>query len=65
MSPVTPKPAPVAVNAEIVALAFPVFVSVTVCWPLFPTATLPNDIVAGLALNVELVATPVPDRVRV
>ena len=65
VSPVTLKPVPLAVSAEIVALAFPVFVNVTVCWPLFPTATLPNDTTAGLAPSVELVATPMPDKVSV
>ena len=61
----TLKPVPVAVMAEIVALAFPELVSVTVCWPLLPTETLPNDTLAGLAPSVALVATPVPVRVRV
>lgn len=63
--PVTLKPVPVATMAEIVALAFPELVSVTVCWPLLPTETLPNDTLAGLAPSVALVATPVPVRVRV
>jgi len=40
--PVTLKPVPVDAIAEIVALAFPELVSVTVCWLLLPTATVPN-----------------------
>jgi hypothetical protein len=63
--PLALKPAPVVAIAEIVALALPEFVSVTVCWPLLPTETLPNETVAGLAPSVELVATPVPERVSV
>lgn len=63
--PITLKPLPVATSDEIVALALPVFVNVIVCWPLLPTATLPNDTFAGLAPRVELVATPMPDIVRV
>lgn|SRR5450432_2611909 len=63
--PVTLKPAPTVVTAEIAALAFPVLVSVTVCWPLLPTATLPKERLAGLAPSVELVKTPFPERVRV
>lgn len=63
--PVTLKPAPVAEMAEIVALALPEFVRVTVCCPVLPTATLSNDTLAGLAASVELVTTPVPDRARV
>jgi len=63
--PATLKPVPVEEIAEIVALAFPAFVSVTVCWPLLPTATLPNETAAGLAPSVELVATPLPERVSV
>lgn len=65
LSPVTLKPAPVTATAEIVAVAFPEFVSVTVCWPLLPTATPPNDTLAGLAPSVELVATPFPERTSV
>jgi hypothetical protein len=63
--PVTLKPVPVDAIAEIVALAFPELVSVTVCWLLLPTATVPNETLAGLAPRVELVTTPVPARVKV
>ena len=63
--PVTLNPFPVATNDEMVALALPVFVNVTVCWLLLPTTTFPNETLAGLAPRVELVATPVPDIVRV
>src|SRR5271156_2905710 len=63
--PVMLKPVPVAAMEEIVALAFPELVSVTVCWPLLPTETFPNETLAGLAPSVALVATPVPERARV
>jgi hypothetical protein len=63
--PVILNPVPVGAIAEIVALALPEFVRVTVCWPLLPTVTLPNETPAGLALSVELVATPMPERVSV
>jgi hypothetical protein len=65
VKPLTLKPAPVVATAEIVALAFPVLLSVTICWPLLPTATLPKETLAGLALSVELVETPFPERARV
>jgi hypothetical protein len=63
--PETLKAAPLVVIAETVALAFPEFVSEIVCWPVLPTATLPNETLAGLAARVALEATPVPERVSV
>lgn len=54
------KPAPVALTAEMVALVLPLLVRVMVCWPLLPTETFPNDKLPGLAVNVELVETPLP-----
>jgi hypothetical protein len=62
-SPSAVKPLPVALTAEIVALVLPLFVSVIVCWPLLPTETFPNETLPGLAVNVELVVTPLPTRV--
>jgi hypothetical protein len=63
--PTAVKPAPVALTAEIVALALPLFVKVMVCWPLLPTDTLPNATLPGLALKVELVETPLPTMLTV
>jgi hypothetical protein len=48
------------VTAEIVALAFPVFVIVIVCWPFPFTATFPKATLPGFAVIVELVVTPLP-----
>jgi hypothetical protein len=59
-SPVALNPAPVALIAEIVALVFPLLVTVMVCGLLPPTDTLPNATLPGLATKVELVAAPVP-----
>jgi len=58
--PVALNPAPLALIAEIVALAFPLFVTVIVCGLLLPTDTLPNATLPGLATKVAFVATPVP-----
>ena len=58
--PVALNPVPVALIAEIVALVFPVFVTVIVFGLLLPTDTLPNATLPGLATKVEFVATPVP-----
>ena len=62
--PVALNPVPVALIAEIVALAFPVFVTVIVCGLLLPTDTLPNATLPGLATRVEFVATPVPTMLK-
>lgn len=59
-SPVALNPVPLALIAEIVALAFPVFVKVINCWPLLPFVTFPNATLPGLAINVALAVTPVP-----
>jgi hypothetical protein len=59
------NPDPLAVAEEIVALALPVLVTVTVWLPVLPTDTLPKETLAGAALSVELVATPVPESARV
>lgn len=63
--PAAVKPLPLALTAEIVALALPLFVSVMVCCPLLPTATFPNDTLPGLAVSAELVETPLPTSVIV
>lgn len=63
--PIMLKPAPVAVTPEIVVLAVPEFVSVMVCDPVLPTATLPKAALAGVALKVELCVTPLPVRIIV
>ena len=59
------KPLPLALMAETVALALPLLVSVMVCWPLLPTETFPNETLPGLAVNVELVETPLPIKVTI
>jgi hypothetical protein len=59
-SPDALNPVPVELIAEIVALVFPVFVKVIVCWLLLPTATFPNATLPGLATKLALVVTPVP-----
>jgi hypothetical protein len=51
VSPDMLKPVPDADAAEIVTLAVPELVSVMVCVPLLPTATLPKLKLDGLALN--------------
>jgi len=38
----------------------PLFVSVIVCVPLLPTATLPKETLPGLAVSVAFAAIPVP-----
>ncbi len=63
-SPVTLKPVPLELTAEMVALALPVLVNVTVCCPLLPTATFPNATLPGLAVRLEFVLTPVPTMLR-
>ena len=64
-SPTAVKPVPVALTEEMTALVLPLFVKVTVCWPLLPTDTFPNDTLPGFAVNVELVDTPLPTKVTV
>jgi hypothetical protein len=58
-SPLMLNPAPVVVAWEIVTLADPLFVNVTVCEPELPVATEPNVTTAGLAPSCP--CTPVPD----
>jgi hypothetical protein len=51
LTPVRLNPVPVTVMVEIVAAAFPVFVSV-ICWlALLPIETFPKFTLAGLALS--------------
>ena len=61
VSPLTEKPAPLAVACEIVTVAPPVLVKVSDLLLLLPTWTLPNARLAGLGLRVPGV-TPVPER---
>ena len=62
VKPIALNPAPVIVTAEIVVLAFPELLSVMVCVPVPPTATVPKAALAGLALKVEFCVTPLPER---
>jgi hypothetical protein len=52
------KPAPATVTEEIVTVALPPFVSVTVCELLVPVVTLPNDALVGVADNCGWVPVP-------
>jgi hypothetical protein len=54
------KPVPEALAAEIVTLAVPEFVNVTVCDALLPTNTLPKLTLAGLGVSCP--CSPVPLR---
>ena len=60
--PVILNPGPEALDAEIVRVAFPVFVRVIVCGLLAPTATLPKFSLAGLITICACVVTAVPLR---
>lgn len=55
------NPVPVAPTVPIVTVELPLFVSVTVCELLLPTATLGNVRLDVLALSICVEATPVPD----
>jgi hypothetical protein len=57
------KPAPATVTEEIVTVALPLFVSVTVCELLVPVVTLPNAALLGVAASCGCV--PVPFKVIV
>ncbi len=59
------NPFPVAAALEIVMLLVPEFESVMVCVLFAPTTTLPNAMLPGFALSVELAEVPVPARSRV
>src|SRR5712692_2720373 len=58
--PLMGNPVPEALAAEIVTLAVPEFVNVTVCDPLLPTSTLPKLTLAGLGVSCP--CTPAPLR---
>jgi len=58
--PLMVNPVPDALAAEMVTLAVPEFVNVTVCDPLLPTSTLPKLTLAGLGVSCPW--TPVPAR---
>lgn len=61
LSPLKLNPAPLALAAEIVRLLPPVLVSVSGKLDVLPVCTLPNAMLAGLAVSVPCV-TPVPER---
>ena len=52
---------PVTFTDAIVTVELPLFVSVTFCELLLPTATLPNAMPDVLALSDSVLATPVPE----
>jgi hypothetical protein len=62
--PLMLKPVPLATACDIVTVALPVLVRVIGCLLLLPTAMLPNAMLVGLAVKVEVVATPAPERDR-
>jgi hypothetical protein len=61
--PLIPNPTPLAAACEMSTLDVPVFVSVTVCDCVVPTATSPKALVSGVAESCPPVAaaTPVPE----
>jgi len=61
--PVRLNPVPEALAAEIVTLAVPELLNVTVCVPLLPTSTFPKLKLEGLAVSVP--CTPNPLRATV
>jgi hypothetical protein len=63
VSPLRPKPVPVIVACEMVRLALPELLSVTVCVLLLPTSTLPKARLVGL--TVKAGCTPLPESVMV
>jgi hypothetical protein len=56
--PVVLKPAPVTLTDEIVTVALPPFVRLTVCELLVPVVTLPKGAVVGVAANCDWVPVP-------
>jgi hypothetical protein len=58
-SPLIPKPVPATVARLIVRLELPVFVSLTLCVPLCPTTTFPNDNADGVIAIPVCVPVPV------
>ena len=56
--PLMVNPVPEALAAEMVTLAVPELVNVTVCDPLLPTKTFPKLTLAGLAASVPCTAVP-------
>jgi hypothetical protein len=58
VSPLIPKPTPETLAWDIVTVAVPPFVNVTVCDPVLPTRTFPKATVPGFAVNWP--CTPVP-----
>ena len=64
-TPLMLKPVPETLAEEIVTFAVPEFVRVIVRGLFEPTAILPNAMLPGLAVKVELGATPLPESVTV
>src|SRR5216684_4550154 len=62
VTPLVLNPVPVAVTLEIVTFEFPVFVSVVLNEPVFPTFTFPKPRLVGLMPRVNVAATPMPLR---
>jgi hypothetical protein len=58
--PLVPKPAPDGLTAVMVRAALPVLLSVTLCEPELPTATLPKLTLAGLMVNCGCACVPAP-----
>lgn len=56
--PVVLKPLPLDVTAEMVTVAVPVLVSVTLCDALLPTVTFPKDRLVGLTLSLRFRPRP-------
>src|SRR5713226_9305325 len=63
--PLSLKPLPETVIWEMLTLELPELVSVTVCVALLPTVTFPKLRLVGLAVRMEVGATPLPLRVIV
>jgi len=62
VTPLVLNPVPVAVTLEIVTFEFPVFVSVVLNEPVFPTFTFPKPRLVGLMPRVNVAARPMPLR---
>ena len=64
LSPLTLKPLPEALTAEMCTSVLPVLVMTTCFEELDPEVTLPKLRLVGFALSVPEVATPIPERVK-
>jgi len=61
-TPLALNSAPDTVTLEMVMFELPVFVRITLLLLLLPTATVPKFQLVGLAVRMNVAATPVPDR---